>query len=239
MTWVLVLSIGLCAGTLAGVIGFGGTTILLPILTLTFGPENAVPIMAVASIVGNLSRVTAWWREIDWRAVAAFSCMAIPAAWLGARTMVALDPRTLELCLGIFFILMIPLRRWFMAKEFKISIAMLAVVGGGIGYLTGIVSNTGPINTPFFLAYGLAKGAFVGTEAMSSLAMFSSKVAAFRYFGAMPGEIIIKGLIVGSSLMAGTYIAKRLMRRINEASFRGLMDILLAVAGIAMIAGAI
>ncbi len=239
MIWLLVLGIGLFAGTLAGIIGFGGTTILLPILTYTFGPENAVPIMAIASIMGNLSRVTAWWREIDWRAVAAFSAMAIPAAWLGARTMVALDPRTLELCLGVFFIAMIPMRRWFLGTGFKVSLPVLAMAGGGVGYVTGIVSNTGPINTPFFLAYGLTKGAFVGTEAMSSLSMFASKVAAFRVFGAMPNETILKGLIVGSSLMIGTYIAKRFMRRINENMFKGLMDILLGVSGTAMIIGAI
>ena len=36
-------------------------------LVLVFGPREAVPIMAVASIMANASRVAAWWREIDWR----------------------------------------------------------------------------------------------------------------------------------------------------------------------------
>jgi len=33
-----------------------------------FGPKEAVPIMAVAAVMGNLARILAWWREIDWRA---------------------------------------------------------------------------------------------------------------------------------------------------------------------------
>ena len=238
-TWLIILGIGLFAGTLAGVIGFGGTTILLPILTLVFGPKAAVPIMAIAAILGNLSRVAVWWREIRWPAVVAYSLAAVPAAWLGARTMLAIPPMALEFGLGAFFLAMIPARRWLTASGFKIGLGGMALAGGVVGYLTGIVANTGPINTPVFLAHGLVKGGFVGTEAMSSLMMFLSKATAFRTLGALPWDIIGNGLIVGSSLMIGAYLAKRLMHTIREASFNGLMDALLAITGVAMIVGAL
>jgi uncharacterized membrane protein YfcA len=239
LTWLLVLAIGLAAGTLAGIIGFGGSTILLPVLTLVFGAKAAVPIMAIAAVLGNLSRVAVWWREIRWPAAFAYSATAMPMAWLGARTMLALDARVLELCLGLFFLAMVPLRRWLARRGLAVSLVGLAAAGAGIGYLTGIVANTGPVNTPFFLGHGLVRGGFVGTEAMSSLAMFTSKVAAFRTFGALPSELITSGMIVGSSLMLGAYLAKRCMQRISDGAFHGLMDGLLVVSGLAMIAGAL
>jgi len=43
-----------------------------------------------------------------------------------------------------------------------------------IGYLTGIVVSTGPLSVPLFLFYGLTKGAFLATEAASSLASTSA-----------------------------------------------------------------
>ena len=46
--------------------------------------------MAVAAVLANLSRILAWWREVDWRACAAYSITGIPAAALGARTLLAL-----------------------------------------------------------------------------------------------------------------------------------------------------
>lgn len=239
MTMILVLFTGLFAGTLAGLVGFGGTTILLPILTLQFGPKAAVPIMAIASVLGNFARLLAWWRVVRWRAVAAYSLPAIPSAWLGARTMLSLDPVILEFTLGIFFLLMIPLRRWFTTAGMRINLLGLACAGAVIGFLTGIVSNTGPINTPFFLAHGLTKGAFIGTEATASLMMFTAKVAAIRSGGALPSEMILNGLIVGSSLMIGTYVAARFLKSMDENTFRGLMDGLLLVAGVAMIASAL
>jgi uncharacterized membrane protein YfcA len=239
LMWLLVLAIGLAAGTLGGIIGFGGSTILLPVLTFVFGPKAAVPIMAIAAVLGNLSRVAVWWREVRWSSAFAYSIAAMPMAWLGARTMLALDPTVLEFFLGIFFIFMIPLRRWLERSGFSIGLPGLALAGGGVGYLTGIVANTGPINTPFFLAHGLVRGGFVGTEALSSLSMYSSKVVAFRTFGALPVEMIVNGLIVGTSLMVGAYLAKKFMLRISGDAFRGLMDGLLLVTGAAMIISAI
>ncbi len=237
MSWLLILAIGLGAGAVSGLIGFGATTMVMPILVLTFGPKAAVPIMAIAAVLANLARIMAWWSAINWRAVGAYSIAAVPGAALGARVMLELDPVLLDVILGGFFIGLIPMRRWFASHGMAVSLTGLFCAGGVIGCLTGIVANTGPINAPFFLAHGLVKGAFIGTEAMASFFMFSSKGISFRYFGAMPNEIILSGLIVGSSLMAGVWIAKRFVQNLDDNQFRGLMDIVLFVAGTAMIIG--
>ena len=57
MTWIIITIVGLVAGTLSGIVGFGSTTILMPLLVIFFGPKAAVPIMAVAAVLGNLGRV--------------------------------------------------------------------------------------------------------------------------------------------------------------------------------------
>src|SRR3990172_12892873 len=45
------------ASTLAAVAGFGGAAVLLPLLVLVFGVRDAIPILTVAQLIGNLSRV--------------------------------------------------------------------------------------------------------------------------------------------------------------------------------------
>ncbi|HWV62307.1 MAG TPA: sulfite exporter TauE/SafE family protein, partial [Oxalicibacterium sp.] len=89
-SYFFVLLVGLVAGAVSGVIGTGSSIMLLPILVYTFGPKQAVPIMAVAAVMANFARVLAWWRLVDWRAFAAYSVTGIPAAALGARTLLAL-----------------------------------------------------------------------------------------------------------------------------------------------------
>ena len=68
MDWAIVLALGLVAGTVGGIVGFGTAIILLPALVIVFGPREAVPIMAITAILANLSRVGVWWREVDWKA---------------------------------------------------------------------------------------------------------------------------------------------------------------------------
>jgi uncharacterized protein len=238
LDYALVLILGLVAGTIGGVVGFGTSIMLMPALVLVFGPRQAVPIMAIASIMANASRVAAWWREVDWRTTAAYSAAAMPAAALGARTLLALPTDIVEAVLGAFFIAMIPLRRWMLRQDWRLSRGQLAAVGAVIGYLTGIVVSTGPLNTPFFLMHGLVKGAYLGTEAMSSIAVYVAKVAAFRTLGALPLEAIAQGLIVGSSLVAGAFIAKRYVRQLDAERFRLLMDGLMLGAGLLMLGAA-
>ena len=235
MDYLLVLAMGVVAGTLSGIIGFGSSMMLMPILVIVFGPLQAVPIMALAAVLANLSRIMAWWREVDWCACGAYAATALPAAALGARTLLVLPASVMEGALGIFFILMIPLRRWLAARQVRLKAWHLAALGAPIGFLTGIVATTGPITVPIFLAYGLVKGAFLATEAAGSLAVYGAKIAVFRSFGAMPLDIILKGLITGSSLMVGSFIAKRLLLHVKPESFRLMMDGLMLASGLAML----
>jgi hypothetical protein len=234
-----VLALGLVAGTLSGIVGFGASIMLMPVLVIAYGPIKAVPIMAVASIMANLSRVMVWWRDVDWRACAAYSATGIPSAALGARTLLVLPPRVVEVALGAFFIAMIPARRWLAAREVKLQRWHLALIGLVIGFLTGIVVTTGPLSVPAFLAYGLVKGAFLATEAAGSLGIYIAKSAVFRSFGALPWEAIAKGLVIGASLMAGSYLAKRFVLKLPPERFRLLMDGLMAASGLAMLWAAI
>jgi uncharacterized membrane protein YfcA len=236
--FLVILAVGLVAGTLSGIVGFGSSIMLMPVLVVAFGPLQAVPIMAIAAIMANLSRIVVWWREVDWRACASYAATAAPLAALGAATLLVLPTRIIEAALGVFFIAMIVVRRWMAAHGFRLRLGHLALIGVPVGYLTGIVVSTGPLTAPIFLAAGLAKGAFISTEAAASLIVYLAKVAVFRGFGALPVEIAAKGLIVGSTLMAGAFIAKRFVLKMEAARFRLLMDGLMLISGATLLAAA-
>ena len=88
---------------------------------------------------------------------------------------------------------------------------------------------------PLFLFYGLSKGAFLATEAASSLGLYVSKSVTFQRFGALTPDIFVKGLIAGSSLMAGAFIAKRFVLRLDANVFRLVMDGIMLAAGLSML----
>ena len=67
MEFAFILAIGLVAGTLSGIVGFGSSIMLMPVLVIVFGPLRAVPIMAMKNTpsaasmtrVGSTSSVAA------------------------------------------------------------------------------------------------------------------------------------------------------------------------------------
>lgn len=231
MGLIVVFAVGLIAGIFSGIVGTGSAIILVPILASLYGPKAAVPIMAVASVMANLSRILIWWREVDWRAVTAYSTTGVPAAFLGARTLLILPTRAVDIAIGTFLLAMIPGRRWLTKRVFRLGLWHLAIAGAIIGFVTGIVVTSGPVSVPVFLGYGLVKGAFLATEAAGSLAIYLTKTLTFGAGGALPWEEFLKGLIVGSSLMAGTFIAKPFVLRLSPETFRYIMDALMLASG--------
>src|ERR1700759_2882026 len=212
---------------------------LMPVLVYQYGPKQAVPIMAIEDVMANLSRILAWWREVDWRACAAYSVTGITAAALGARTLLVLPSHAVDIAIGLFLIAMVPVRHWLARHDLKITLWHLAVGGAIIGYLTGIVVSTGPLSVPLFLFYGLTKGAFLATEAASSLGLYLSKSVTFERFGALTSDILIKGLIAGSSLMFGAFVAKRFVLHMKPDVFRLVMDGIMLLSGASMLVNAI
>jgi uncharacterized membrane protein YfcA len=195
--------------------------------------------MAVVALMSNFAKITSWWKEIDWRACAAYALGGVPAAALGARTLLVLPEHAVDVALGLFFLIMVPGRRWLASRKLTFGFWHLAVAGAVIGFLTGVVVSTGPLSVPAFAAYGLVKGAFIATEAAGSLALYISKAITFQQFGAMPTDIIIKGLISGSSVMAGTYTARLIVERLSVAIFQRLLDGVMVISGLALLWAAV
>lgn len=235
MGFGLVFLVGIVAGMLSGVAGTGSSLMLMPVLVILYGPQQAVPIMAIAAIMGNLGKVLSWWREVDWRACGAYCLTAVPAAMLGVRTLLVLPPRVVELALGVFFIAMVPVRRWLSRRALRIGLPQLALIGAPVGFLTGIVVSTGPITVPVFIGYGLVKGAFLATEAAGSLAVYGAKVAMFGWSGALPVQVVVDGLIAGGSVMAGTFGVRRVVARMSPQAFRLVVDGMMLASGLSLL----
>ncbi len=82
---------------------------------------------------------------------------------------------------------------------------------------------------------GLAKGAFVATEAAGSLAIYVAKVATFQSLGALPWSTALAGVAVGAAMATGAMLARRLLGSMDVARFRTLIDAVVAIAGVSLL----
>ena len=237
--YFLILVLGILAGCLSGIVGTGASIILLPILVFAFGAQQAVPIMAVAAVMGNIAKMFSWWRSVHWRAFLAYSIPGAIGAALGARTLLILPPNVAETALGLFFIGMIPIHRMLEARGISIGLFGMALAGGIIGFVSGIVLSTGPISIPVFAAFGLSQGGLISTEAASSLVIGIGKIVTFHQGGALELPAILKGVLIGAAVMVGTLIGRSVLLRMSADRFRLALDAMLLVAGLSMLAAAL
>jgi uncharacterized membrane protein YfcA len=120
-------------------------------------------------------------------------------------------------------------------KRWRFTTWHLALAGAVVGFLTGMMFSTGPLSVPIFTAYGLRGGAFLGTEAASSLLLYAGKLATFGVADALTRATIARGVTIGAALMFGSTVARRIVDRIGAHTYEFLIDIVLAVGAATMI----
>jgi uncharacterized membrane protein YfcA len=225
------------AALLAAVTGFGGAAVLLPMLVFVFGVREAIPILTVAQLIGNGSRVWFNRHELDVRVVAWFALGGLPMALLGGFLFAHAPLAALLRVLGAFLILVVVLRHLPKLATFKPPLKSFALIGAASSFLSAILGSVGPLMAPFFLAYGLVKGAYIGTEALSTVVMHVAKLIAYRESAVLPLHAVVSGLALGPIMVAGSFAGKRVVDRLPERVFVLIVDVTLLAAGTMFLAG--
>ena len=220
------------ASTLAAVAGFGGAAILLPILVLAFGVRDAIPILTVAQLIGNLSRVWFNQRELDLPVVGWFALGGVPAALIGGFLFASTPLSFLTRILGIFLITVVVYRHIGKASALRLPLHSFAIVGAVFSFLSALLGSVGPIMIPFFLAYGLVKGALIGTEALATVVMHVTKLVAYGSTAILTTTSIVVGLALGSIMILGSFVGKRILDRLPERVFVLIIEAVLIIAGL-------
>lgn len=225
------------AALLAAVTGFGGAAVLLPMLVFVFGVREAIPILTVAQLIGNASRVWFNRRELDWRVVGWFALGGVPLALLGGVLFAHAPLTALTRVLGAFLILIVVIRHLPKMKTFKTPLKSFALIGAASSFLSALLGSVGPLMAPFFLAYGLVKGAYIGTEALSTVVMHVAKLIAYKGSAVLPAHAVLSGLALGPIMVAGSFVGKRVVDRLPERVFVLIIDVTLLSAGVMFVTG--
>jgi len=229
---MVLLPVAFVASLLSGVAGFGAGVLLLPFIAWTVGIKATAPVLTVAMFIGNIGRI--WWSrgEIDGAVVWRYLLGAVPGTALGALAYAGATSESLGRVIGVFLIAAVPLRRLLATTRVRVRLAHFPFLGLVFGALSAVVVTTGPITTPFFLSYGLRRGAFVATEATAALAIHATRGAAFTRFHLLTWEWTTLGIMLGVIMFGGTWVARRILDRMSERVFLAAIETLLVVMGL-------
>ena len=220
------------ASALAAVTGFGGAAVLLPILVLIFGVRDAIPILTVAQLIGNGSRVWFNRSELALPVVGWFALGGVPAALVGGVLFASAPLSFLKRLLGIFLLGTVAYRHLGKQRSLRLPLRGFAVIGAVFSFLSALLGSVGPIMAPFFLVYGLVKGAYIGTEAFATVVMHVTKLVAYGGTAILTLQSVAAGLALGPIMVLGSFIGKKILDRVPERLFVLLIEGTLLVAGL-------
>ena len=232
VAWVAILVAALGGSIIGGVAGFGAGLTLLPILIVVLGVRAAIPVLTVTMLLGNVGRI--WWsrHDIHPRVAGSFLAGAIPATAIGAMVFAGTSSEWIGRAVGVFLLAALPLRRLLQAGGIPVQLRHFPLVGAAVGTLSSIIVTTGPVLTPFFLAFGLRKAAYIGTESVCALAMHLTRGAVFTRYALITWDVVLLGSVLGGTMFVGSWIARRLVDRMSERLFLWIVEGLVVVTGL-------
>ena len=235
----LVAGAALFASVVGGVAGYG-TGLLLPlVLVPILGPEPVVPVMAIAALLINASRVAAFRAAIEWRRALVVLATALPACVLGAWFYTRLSTAGTQLIIGAFLIASVPLRRFLKARDLRLGEGGLALGGVGFGAISGTAPGTGVILISMLMASGLAGMAVIATDAAISVLVHLVQASVFGVAGVIDLKVIAVAVLIGLCSVPGAFLARTLVERMPLRLHTAVLDAVVLIGGAAMVAGAL
>jgi uncharacterized membrane protein YfcA len=86
--------------------------------------------------------------------------------------------------------------------------------------------------SPFFLGYGLRKGAYLATDSLCSVGAYIARAIVFGRYNLLTASTMAVGLYLGIVMIVGAWAGRRLVERMSERVFLNVIEGLLVVFGL-------
>ena len=218
--------------TIAGVAGFGGGVVALPVLVWVFGVREAIPILAISQLLSTASRVWLHRDGINWPVVRSFSLGALPMSVAGSFVFISMDTTVLVRILGAMMLLFVVYTRMPLGRDFNMKLWGFVPLGATTGFGSAFLGIPGPFAAVFYLAYGLAASAYIGTSSLGMGLVQIPKLIIFGTGDLLTLRVLLMGLGLGVIAAGAAYLGRIILRRVPEKVFPRLITTMLLVSGV-------
>jgi len=221
-TLVVLAVTSLGAATVNGALGYGYSSISVPIALLVVAGRVLNPAIVIVEVAINLYAL--WWnRHAAGRVlgrVAPLAAGLVPGVVAGALLLGHVAPTDAKL---VVYLLLLPLiliqasgRRWPIRGERRAAVPL----GAGVGVLYGLTTISGPPLALFWNNQGLAKDDFKIALAVIRSIESLCALAVYAYLGLLTRESsgILPWIVPG--VLVGFPIGHWLIRRVGAETFR-------------------
>lgn len=232
----LAATAALLGGFIRGFVGFGGSLVIVLLLSLSFGPLVAVPVASLAGLPSTLQLLPAAVRHAERSFVLPFVLAVFVVAPVGALVLVSLDPALMKIAIALTVLAMVALlyRGWRPARP--PGMAMLL----GIGVAAGLVQGAAGVGGPPAVAMALSRSGSAERQrgnvigAVTALALCN--LPPLWLHGLYTRDVVLLSLLVAPLYIGATWLGARYFAGQGRAHFRPAALLILAAIGVVTLA---
>ncbi|MGD0999345.1 MAG: sulfite exporter TauE/SafE family protein [Candidatus Brocadiia bacterium] len=228
--------VGIAAGGIAGLSGFGIGSLLTPLLAVRAGTKLAVAAVAIPHVAGTALRFWLLRKAIDRRVLWSFGLTSAAGGLLGALLYRYAASRALTFVFACLLIFAGVLGLTGLAQRLRFTGAAAWVAGALSGVFGGLVGNQGGIRSAAMLGVGLPRDAFIATATAITLMVDGARLPVYLWTqGRELAGIWPAIAVLTLGVLVGTLGGARLLRRIPEPVFRRIVAGLILALGLFML----
>lgn len=225
----------LASALIRGYAGFGVALMMIPALTLLYGPLEAIAVTLVIGLAGQAQLLPWASRRVHWPELGPLAAGIGLAAPFGAWLLFATDPEIIRRAIGVLVIAISALLATGWTYGGRRSWPRSMVAGALCGFVTGASGMGAPLAAIYFLS---ADHGARTQRANIILAMFTLIVVLlvpFVWRGAVGPETLARALLVFPITLLGTWAGSRLFQIAPEAHYRRFALGLVIATGLAVL----
>ena len=234
---IVSIAIITCIAAIVGtVLGFGTSTILVPILSLFLPIPEVLLLTGIIHWFGDVWKIGLFREGLEWRIIAIFCISGLLLSILGALLVNQLPVEFLTKALGVALIFYVFFIAFKPTLNLNPSNKNLLLGGALSGFFAGLYGIGGAIRGAFLNLFNLPKAVYIATNGAIALVIDSGRIGAYYMGGSALSSRLFYGLLIFIPVsLLGAYIAKFIVHRIPQRQFRLLIAIFLGLIGLRLL----
>jgi hypothetical protein len=224
-------------GLVRGFSGFGTAMIMVPPLSLVFGPAAAIPIMSIVDTTGSLPLLPRAVRQCVWREVGPLVVGASILMPVGVFVLIVVDPELLRWTISLAILGLVAL----LASGWRYTAPPTPLMSAGIGGAAGLMGGSIGIAGPPVILFWLGGQSSAATVRSNIIVFFALLVIvgwiSFAVGGLFTWEVVSVAMLLIPIFACSIWLGARCFRLASEATFRNLALVAIALIALASLFG--
>ncbi len=226
------LVFGFVAEIIASSVGFGASTLILPLALIYFDFKTALTLVAFFHLFGTLSRAYFFRAGINKRVLLQFGLPSVILGLIGARLANDLTETLLKQALGAFLIFYGTFSLWHRDFQVKPKAANLVLGGGLSGIIAGLIGTGGALRATFLSSFKSKKAEYLATTAIVGLMVDLTRIPVYLSQGFLASSLFSTIPFLFVVALVATYLGKQIANILPAKLFEKVVLLAITAAGL-------